>query len=53
MQIDPAQPLTTAGEELEYLDHDLPEVWKNWSLGPNNLQLPPATYDMMSTTTQR
>ena len=28
---DPAQPLTTAGEELDYLDHDLSdlsEVWK-------------------------
>ena len=25
---DPAQPLVTAGEELDDLNHDLPEVWE-------------------------
>lgn len=28
--VDPAHPLTTAGEELDHLDHDFPEVCFSW-----------------------
>ena len=29
---DPEQPLTTAGEELDDVNHDLPEVWTIWRI---------------------